>query len=409
MTYIFLTPEIGSMGGSQMYVCNKSIYLRSLGWDVKICYFTKSDVFIKRMHDFETYYFPELAWGVQFYLPCRVKKIIKDIVISLGLDDNNIIVESCLFHLAFWGEMLASKLKAKHIIDFLEEGIPDYSPRVARFIEYKLFRWECMNASEASLKRIFKNYYKPEYKKYEFVMDFYCSNVSYDLDNTTDTYNNILDTFNREKQTDRTILSIGRLDKPYIYEMVNQILLFSRNHKNLSISLIFIGGSPDGKVEKDIKKITSEVSNIKLHLFGYVYPIPSQIVKFANIAIASSNSVLVSYNLGIPTIAVDANDYYALGLYGEDTYNKVFRKDEKKIPISYYLEKVLINNDYKSPSSVIAEKSEQELLDEHFKDQIYFIERTNNDGSYYNVSSIIPFVRNIRGLLVRFVVFLKKL
>lgn len=400
MTYIFLTPELGTMGGSQMYVCNKSTYLRSKGWNVKIVYFTESELLIKRLNEFERHLVPELAWGIQFYMPRRVEKIIHNLVVRLSTDDKDVIIESCLFHLSLWGEMLAKEMKAKHILHFLEEDIPSFSNRIAAFMEFKLFRWECMNASEKSLMRLFKVHYKSDYKQYEFKTDFFCSNVSQDEDSQNENEIEL-------READDTILSIGRLDKPYIQEMVNQVLAYANKYSNRKINIILIGGSPDGTEEGKIEKRFLGTPNIQVYLLGYLFPVPTNIVKLADVSIATSNSVLISYNVGIPTIAVDANDFYAIGLYGVDTKLKVFRKDEKQVPICDYLERVLIMKDYKENRITDIGKSEIELLDEHFKSQTEFIIRTENDGCYYPVKGLYTLPDYLRGLLVRVYTSLK--
>lgn len=402
MTYIFLTPELGSMGGSQMYVCNKSMYLRYKGWNVKICYFVDSRIMIGKFNDLDTYFFPELAWGVQYYFPSRARKIIKKVAAQLSSNDQDVVIESCLYHLSYWGEMLASELKAKHILHFLEEDIPIISESSAAFMEYKLYRWECMNASEQSLRRLFKAHFKQIYLKYQFDTDFYCSNVIQEEDHIPSSLLHI-------EKTDDIILSLGRLDKPYIPEMIKQIVLYARNNEKRSLSILFIGGSPDGNKERKIKEILSEVSNIKTYLLGYMYPVSPSVVKMADVAIATSNSVLVPYNNGVPTIVVDANDFYAIGLYGDNTMNTVFRKDEEKVRISDYLEKVLVKRDFIVPESNISSKPEEELLDDHFKNQIAFLNRSNDDGKYYYTEGVYSYKSFFRGVLVRFYINMRSI
>lgn len=394
MIYIFLTPEIGSMGGSQMYVFNKSTYLKSKGWQVKICYCAESKLMIKKYNEFDCFFIPEMAWGIQYYLPSKVKKVVKEVSNALSNYENEIVIESCLFHLAFWGELLAAELNAKHIIDFLEEDIPSYSPLVAKFMEYKLRRWECLNASEKSQRRLFKSYYKQEFKEYEFMTDFYCSNV-YNNDENENDGELVLE------KSDYNILSIGRLDKPYIPEMIRQVLLFAKEYNKCYINLICIGGSPDGKKEEYIKEECEKVNNVKPYLLGNMFPINPKIVKKADVSIATSNSVLVSYNLNVPTIVVDANDSYAIGLYGNDTKQTVFRCGERQIPIIEYLQKVLINHDYTLPEAVIDTKSPEQLLEEHLKNQVEFIKRSTRDGNYYDVFKLYSTGDILRGLLVR--------
>lgn len=396
MTYIILSPQVGDIGGGQMYVCNKSIYMRARGWNVKLVYFTESELLIKRLEEFERHYMPELAWGIQYYRPSRVREIVNKLATILKSDDQEVVIESSLFHLSFWGEMLAKEMNAKHILHFLEEDIPAFSPRIAKFMEWKLYRWECMNADEQSQHRLFKSHFKPLYKEYEFHTDFFCSNVSQEESHLSE------DSIDFE-QADETILSIGRLDKPYVQEMLNQVLLYADTHRERSINMVFIGASPSGSVEQQIEQMFAGIKNVRVYQLGYRFPVPTNVVKMADVAIATSNSVLVSYNLGVPTIAVDASDYYAIGLYGVDTQYAVFRNKEKQVPISEYLERVLVRKEFPKQKSILDEKDELEILDAHFRSQAEFIRRRVFDGQYYQIEGLYSPIEILSGRVVRFI------
>ena len=123
--YVILTPQIGNMGGGQMFTCNKAEYMTNLGWETTICYFTVSPILIEKMLEFKRIYAPQLKWGIQYYSTFQVNNIIKQIVSKLEFSINDeIVVESHLCYLSLWGELIAEKLHAKHIINSFEEDIP---------------------------------------------------------------------------------------------------------------------------------------------------------------------------------------------------------------------------------------------------------------------------------------------
>lgn len=395
--YIILTPQIGNMGGGQMFVCNKAEYLANLGWEVTICYFTESPVLIKKMLDFNRVYAPKIAWGINFYTPCQVKKIVNEITGQIKFSSQDeIVVESHLCFLALWGELIAEKLCAKHIINSFEEEIPSFNYNTISFFEYKLKRWECVNASEKSLRRLFKKYFKEEYNRYNHKTTFYCSNVSTDEVDTSRIILPDSSTFN--------IISIGRLNKPYIQTMLSELSYFTTKYKRTNIGLIFVGASPDGSVEKDIIAIFSKQDNVRIYLLGYMYPIPLNVIKCANIAISTSNAVLVTYEQGIPTIAVDASDNFAIGLYGINTVNKVFRKDEPKISIGKYIEK-LFNGEIANIDS----SNHQIVNEDPFIDQVRFLLKSKGDRKYYNVCNIYSYSEILISIIKRFVTSILRL
>ena len=84
-SYIILTPEIGNMGGSQMFVANKAEYLQNQGWNVTICYFRKSKVLISKYHQLHTIYLPFMSWGVPYYSKRTVYKKLTQSIIAIAV------------------------------------------------------------------------------------------------------------------------------------------------------------------------------------------------------------------------------------------------------------------------------------------------------------------------------------
>lgn len=389
--YVILTPQIGNMGGGQMFAFNKAKYMASLGWDVTICYFTESPILIKEVLEFKRIYAPQLGWGIQYYAPYQVKNIVEQIVCQSAIYDNDeIIIESHLCYLSLWGELLAEKLQAKHIINSFEENIPIFSSNAISFFEYKLKRWECVNASEKSLKRLFKNYFKEEYNNFNHKTSFFCSNVSTD--------NTIPSDIILPDSKSYNILSIGRLNKPYIQVMLSELFNFAVKCSNTNIGLVFVGASPDGSVEKCILAKFKKLNNVKIYLLGYMFPIPLYVLECANIAICTSNAVLVTHEQGIPTIAVDAIDGFAIGVYGINTENKVFRTTEPQIPISEYVEKLYTGK----ISDRFLSKSNVDNYDP-FIEQMEFLSKSKMDGKYFDVYRIYSVFEIVCGIAKRYI------
>jgi hypothetical protein len=64
-----------------------------------------------------------------------------------------------------------------------------------------------------------------------------------------------------------------------------------------------------------------QLSNTNIYMMGYTFPVPETILEKSDVGIASANSVLVTANKNVPTICIDMNDYYAIGVYGYTTKN----------------------------------------------------------------------------------------
>lgn len=391
MVYVFFTPELGGMGGTQMFIYNKGLFLRELGWEVCFCYFTKSEIKIKGIDDFKNYYLPESIWGIEHYskrfVDKRIDAVIKNLELKKGED---IIIESNLMSLSFWAEILAEKVQGLHILNCLEENIPYYFSGVYTYLEFKLKRWEIMNASEKSLNRAFKDYFIPDYLQYLNCIKTPCSNVLSKNDESFDV--------TPYERADYNILSIGRLDKPYIYKAVSEVKRVIGAHVDKVFNLVFIGASKDGKSEKDIQEQFGTLDNVTVFFLGYLFPIPSSLLACMTVSLATSNSVLVSYNAGIPTIAIDAQDYDAIGIYGYNTNNKVFRHGEQRVPVGDYLETILFDKDFKYSNTPI---QTEDTGKEEFKKQLSFVTGRERKKEYYPVQGLYGILSRLKGTIIR--------
>ena len=100
----------------------------------------------------------------------------------------------------------------------MEENINQLTKKEAAFVEYKMKRWEILNASVKSFHRYFNNLYKEEYANYVHkYMRAYCSNV---VDENTSFQDDV-------RKADFNIMSVGRLDKPYVHYMLQEVFIVS--------------------------------------------------------------------------------------------------------------------------------------------------------------------------------------
>ena len=372
--YVFLTPELGNMGGAQMYTNNKVSYLKKNGWDVQVFYYKKGgEIKLSELMPFEDNYIKDFRSAFYYVPKWYMKKIAKRIQEKTkGAEE--IIIESHLVELAYWGEELARLLGARHICNFLEEQIEPLSDGKADYFEFKLKHWELMNSGAGSQRRLFKDYYKSEFAQYENVVKFVCSNV---VSNEPLAVPII--------KSDYSILTIGRLDKPYVGPMTERIRDFASRHADKTINVIYVGGSPDGSLEKGIPLLYEQLNNVHVYMLGYTFPVPSALLDKVDVGIASANSILVTADYNIPTICIDINDYFALGVYGYTTKNKFSRQDEPKGDISVLLEEVLIDRKYPKKDGI----QRYDEMDVELGKQLAYLDRsTNNKGCYYDVYSM---------------------
>ena len=373
--YIILTGSISNMGGAEMFTSNKVSYLTNLGWSVQVFYFNKGgNILLQNLRQYENNYIPELKYGYYFWSKQQRKNIIN--VVCKNIKPNTfVVVESHIMGLTYWGEMIAESIRGVHIVNCLEEYIRQVTASEAAFLEYKLRRKEVLNGTPRSYRRYFGKLYKKEYDTYSNTMIPLCSNV---VSETSDIPISI-------PNADFSLLSIGRLDKPYIQTMLKGVYDFVCLHKDKTFNLLLVGASSNGDIERQILELFREISNINIVEFGYMYPIPVKLLNCVDVALASANSVLVSANMGIPTIAFDMADYQAIGVFGYDTNNRFRRQEEPVVYTEDLLEDILFSDKYSGHREQTNMTTD---LDSVFGPQVDFIYNTPLDRNSYDVMSI---------------------
>lgn len=377
--YIILTSGIFEMGGAEMFTANKCKYLKSKGWDVRVYFYRKfGELKIQGLAAFKENCIPELLFGITYITKNRRSEIISQICRGINNGDE-VVVESHIINLAYWGELIAKHCGGKSILNAMEENIDPFSEKEATFVEYKLKRWEILNAvGTKTLHRYFNDRYKDEYAQYTHnCMRAFCSNVVSDDETSLNL-----------PSEGQSIMSIGRLDKPYIMPMFEEIKKFVSRNKDKKYNVLVIGGSPDGSVEKNVEALFANESNVALYMYGYVFPVPRNLINKADVGVATANSILVTADQGIPTIAMDIHDFQPIGIYGRTSKNQFTRDDEPILPVSTWLSEVLDLGKY--PKIAPTEMDVEAELERVFGKQVEFLALSPNDHQYYDVEGVYP-------------------
>lgn len=374
-SYIIFTPEITNMGGAQMYTANKVRFLKSKGWNVQVFFpKMKGEILIPELKEFKDNLILEMGIALRFMTKSLKRSIFQKVEKACEQADE-IVMESQIITSSFLVEVIARHFGARHIINTIDEQIPVIFRDQNKYFEYKLLRWEFQNADERRLKQIFGVDYKESYLTFENTMVYRCTNV---VAKEEKAYS--------FKPSDYTILSIGRLDKPYIIPMTEEIAAFAANHSAKTINVIYVGGSFKGEFEGIIDGVLKPLPNVNLYMLGYTFPVPISVINATDVAIACANSVNVTADLDVPTIVADMNDYMSVGVYGYDTNNKFYRELEPQVKISSMLDAVLIERKYPRKGT---QTNTMEDVDKAFEKELTFIEKSKGNTGYYDVESFI--------------------
>lgn len=380
--YIFLTNSIRNVGGSQLYIANKTNWLESIGWEVQTLFYNDGRIIIDRLKKFEANRYPFLSL---------------DISISTSKDRNTllskfkskkydkIIVESHEVGLCFWGEFLAKELGGMNICYPLSENFNKIDSQRREYFLCKLKDNLLWGIDKGSIPMLLGS--NPETENRQLLAvgctENNFSNEDFPLP---------------QLLRGQTILCLSRLDKPFIMPMMYSIKSFVLSNKNKLYNLLLIGDAAQQKILHSVLDIVDGIDNLKVVNTGYINPIPRNLFEHADVAIASAGCVVVTSEAGLLTIAIDAYDHKPMGIYGVSTTNTLFRENEPILEIPDLLDDILNKKKY-DPNEIKTKRCTFSTIDytEHYK----LIEEYDSSKSY-----TVKFKLSFKELIKRFIYIL---
>ena len=367
--YIFLTGSICNMGGAEQYINKKIQRLKNSGFDAYVFSSRRGNVIIDTLKEYEKLRFYQLGLPPYVFSKKFVNKTIEKICSAIDYSSTDLVhIESTEYGMAQWGEILAEKISAKHVCIILQEQ-HSYPSYVQDFLYFKYIRKELYGINENSVAQMLPNY--------EIINNYYidaeCNNVVDDVPNNC---------IKELPLSNWNICSIGRLDKNYVLNGVNEIVTFANSHSNMKINLILVGGGSDGAIEL-INKSISRAVNVKTFITGYLFPIPLDLIMQMDCFFGSAGSSRIPVRYNKPSISYSAEGE-CLGILNYTTTQTLYKKEgDEKIEMSSLLEEILINN-YCATHQTLGMEREFTDYQKEFERQLSFFDNSNHDNSYYN-------------------------
>ena len=338
--YVIMNSSLSNMGGAQMYIRNKILYLREHGWDAIIIAGRAKNVVIPELREFQETV-PELLF-CSYFFTAGVRK--RTIGLLKGLVSNNqysdIYIESSSIEVSTWAEQVAEEVGARHLIYLLQEHNIVNNRLLQDFFVFKYNRRELAGISPKSLATMFAEFH-PLNDSESYTLPAYCTNVEADVEC------DIVDRLDRTRY-DYVIGAFSRMDKPYVLPAVNDFYRYASSCPEKRFLFLWIGDAPrDSRVPSKINNIFASLHNVDLLITGYLMPVPYKLLEFCDVFISSAGSSWPCMRSGVPTITYDANDFKPIGILGRTTNNSLFR-DEGELPqnLSELLDSILIKKEY---------------------------------------------------------------
>lgn len=331
-TYIFIIRRICNITGAQQYVYNKTHYLKKQGWRVLVFSSLKGPILIDEFKEYKNYIFPALYLSPYYYRKGDVKSIIDNIVNIIGdCNGDECIVESDSLLRAVWGELIASRIKCRHLSLLVQEN-HKLDKDGKQFLMFKYNRHELAGISKTSLNLIFNGTVKD---RDDTRFRAYCNNV---IGDCNDNYSELLNI-----DADYTLGSLGRLGKACVPAIVDGICSYIKHHLNKQFNIVFIGGPITHRTVMPIRKQLEKCPNAKLIFTGDIYPIPVSFIKKFDVFVSTAGSAIATYRVGCPTIKVNPINGDPVGVIGlgEEMKGKTMYDSRSDISIEDCIDKAI--------------------------------------------------------------------
>lgn len=375
--YIFLIPQIGGIGGGQLYLKNKIQYLRCKGWIVDYVYSYDANVIVPELRcgGIKNTF---LSYSSYLFSSDKMMRIVDDISSKIQQPDvDTYYIESTCMQQSLWGEMIAKKIGGKHFVYLLQESNILSDDQWFNFYDFKHKRKELAGIQRKSLSKMFAQR-KQITETDSYFLPAYCTNV-------VDNYKHDLVDVIKNKSFDYVIGCISRLDKPFMLFAIKDVAEYCNLNPDKKFILLLIGGAPnESKVLSKIRNIFTKASNVELIFSGYMFPISKPLVEVCDVCFSSAGSAEISKEIGIPTVAYDANDYRPIGVFGFTTNSTLYRTNEPLTTLTELFDKILIQKLYPKSLGV----SKEENID--FSSHLEFIQNSSKNYDYFDVSFFKP-------------------
>lgn len=380
-TYIMIGAAGGYISGAPIYHRNKALYMQESGWSVYYISVRDGKIFVSGLEKFIIGCFPILEVAPFLLKASERARVLKSICSKIPSLGDEIVIETGTFYTAYWGELLAKELGARHTIVYLDEHNSGINGQTAKFFKFKYDRFELACISQAAYQDIFAPFWTLD-SCYAVVLSCYCTNSLEDISSP----------ITKEiKCADITIGYVGRLEKDAFKVLIEEICQFSIDYPQFTIALNCFGDFDSKEERMNLLQHLSSYNKITLYISGFIFPIPVKAITKCNICFGSAGSAFVPVKANVPTVEINVYtnkpDGFKISVK-ESKYTKISKGES----IYDYLKAFFV--DRFRPQNDFYDLSEDKLLmHKHFQYHISFLEKAQQiptryfDFSMINLSS----------------------
>ena len=347
MKYIFLTFTIAGVSGGPSYVNNKTKWLVKKGWEVVVfdhygALNIDSKIVLENLFPYKNNRMLELFFPPSYFSKRQRTKILDKLCQTIG-EAEDYAVESNSTRLALWGELLAEKLHAKHLILNVGEHLSIRSEEEYRFLDFKLNRRELFTIKPQAVQNMFKGY--------KDISDEEAKNLFFSASMGVKPENVPMMELNDLPDAEYKILSFGRF-KPYFDNMIKGVVEFAQNHQTERVNFLIMG---DVFLPPKSLKYLESASNLLVKFISAKRPVPKAVFDYCDVVIATSGCANMSFRTGAKTISMDTVTCLPLGIMGYTTIDSVYssNQNQTRYDVCELLEDVLVRHLYEDAPKLL--------------------------------------------------------
>ena len=330
---------------------NKTKWLKERGWDVIVfdhfgTFGKRGEIELENLRQYEGNRMMELFFPPSYFSSKQRDGILGVLVSAIGYDEEYV-VESNSPRLSLWGELLASRIGAKHLILEIGEQLEIRSKQEFEFVNFKFDRNEWFAIKPQAVKLKFSDW--RNITNEEANNHYFSASMGVTIEDVPITE------LNGIESADYNILSFGRR-KPYFSNLIDEVVLFSRLCHGERVNLIIMG-AVDLK-EKEVKQL-NDAPNLRFFQIPPKRPVPKAVFDLCDVVDATAGCANLSFRNGYKTISMNATNGQPLGVMGYTTIDSVFSEETttNSQSLSSLLQDLLINKMYIGPTTLPKEFS----------------------------------------------------
>ena len=384
MMYIFLTYAMYGLSGAPSYVSNKVKWLKERGEDAVVFDHygglnMRKQIELDNLLPYKENRMLELFFPPSYFTRRQKERILDKLCQTIGEADDYV-VESSSSRLALWGELLAERLHAKHLLLYIGEHLTIRTEEEYRFLNFKLNRRELFTIKPKTMQNLFMGY--------RTISDEEAGNMFFTASMGVKPVDVPMPEIENLPEANYRILSFGRY-KPYFENLIDGVLDFCSRHKSERVNFLIMGEVVLS--DKTRSKLESE-SNLFVKFIDPKRPLPKAVFDYSDVVIATAGCANISYFYGAKTISMDVETCMPLGVMGYTTTDSVYSSNpnQLKYEVCDLLEDILVNHCYDGEKLM---KMKKKSFSKGFDYQIGLI---NDDRLYWPDVERIVFDNRLR-------------